>query len=84
MQTRFELVLNDAYGEDKRAVACLRRPEAMVSQFQQVLTALKNVIRDHGLRAVGEPVFARYDPPFVPWFLRRSQIQIDLARATRC
>ena len=84
MQTRFELDLNDAYGEDKRAVACLRRTEAMVSQFQQVLTALKNVVRDRGLRAVGEPVFARYDPPFMPWFLRRSQIQIDLARAATC
>jgi hypothetical protein len=84
VRTRFELILNDAYGDDERAVACLRRAEAMVRQFQQVLTALKNVIRDGGLRAVGEPVFARYDPPFMPWFLHRSRIQINLARAATC
>jgi hypothetical protein len=36
VQTRFELILNEAYSEDKRAVACLRRTEATVSQFQQV------------------------------------------------
>ena len=27
----------------------------------------------------GEPVFARYDPPFVPWFLRRNEILLPLA-----
>jgi hypothetical protein len=42
VQTRFELVLNDAYGEDKRAVACLRRTEAMGTRFQQV-----TVVRAH-------------------------------------
>jgi len=42
VQTRFELVLSDAYGEDKRAVACLRRTEAMGTRFQQV-----TVVRAH-------------------------------------
>jgi len=32
-----------------------------------------------GLRAVGEPVWARYDPPFMPWFLRTNEILIELA-----
>jgi hypothetical protein len=44
------------------------------------LTALKNFIRDRGLTVVGEPVFARYDPPFMPWFLRRNEIQIEVER----
>ncbi|MEI6809424.1 MAG: heme-binding protein [bacterium] len=26
--------------------------------------------------ALGEPVWARYDPPFMPWFLRRNEILI--------
>jgi len=32
-----------------------------------------------GLRAVGERVRARYDPPFMPWFLRTNEILIELA-----
>ncbi len=32
-----------------------------------------------GLRAVGEPVWARYDPPFKPWFLRTNEILIEVA-----
>jgi hypothetical protein len=31
-----------------------------------------------GLRAVGEPVWARYDPPFMPWFLRTNEILIEI------
>jgi hypothetical protein len=27
---------------------------------------------------VGEPVWARYDPPFMPWFLRRNEILIEV------
>jgi hypothetical protein len=48
------------------------------------LTALKNFIRDRGLTAVGEPVFAGYDALFMPWFLRRNEIQIEVEQlATR-
>ena len=32
-----------------------------------------------GLRAVGEPVWARYDPPFMPWFLRTNEILVEIA-----
>jgi len=32
-----------------------------------------------GFRAAGEPIFARYDPPFVPWFLRHNEILIPVA-----
>jgi hypothetical protein len=28
---------------------------------------------------VGEPRFARFNPPFTPWFLRRNEIVIDVA-----
>ncbi|HMO51061.1 MAG TPA: heme-binding protein [Kiritimatiellia bacterium] len=31
------------------------------------------------LSAVGEPVWARYNPPFTPWFLRRNEILIPIA-----
>jgi effector-binding domain-containing protein len=35
-------------------------------------------IESRGLRIVGRPVWARYDPPFMPWFLRRNEILIEV------
>jgi hypothetical protein len=32
-----------------------------------------------GLGIVGEPIWARYDPPFMPWFLRRNEVLIPVA-----
>lgn len=37
---------------------------------------LRNWMAQQGLKAAGEPQFARYDPPFVPPLLRRSEILI--------
>lgn len=31
-----------------------------------------------GVTAVGEPRFARFDPPFTPWFLRRNEVLVDV------
>jgi hypothetical protein len=39
-------------------------------------TLLQAWIKQQGLKAVGKPQFARYDPPFVPPLLRRSEILI--------
>ncbi|MGA9754591.1 MAG: heme-binding protein [Desulfobaccales bacterium] len=41
---------------------------------------LKELIRQQGLKMVGDPVFARYNPPFMPWFLRRNEVLIPVAR----
>ncbi len=35
-------------------------------------------IEKKGLSALGEPVWARYNPPFTPWFLRRNEILIPV------
>jgi hypothetical protein len=48
------------------------------SRYDEQLAALRKFIGERGLTAVGEPVFARYDPPFMPWFLRRNEIQIPV------
>lgn len=32
------------------------------------------------LRVVGEPIWARYNPPFTPWFLRRNEILVPIAK----
>ncbi len=35
-------------------------------------------LRDNQFTAVGEPVWARYNPPFTPWFMRRNEILIPV------
>ena len=39
---------------------------------------LQELIRQRGLKIVGEPIFARYNPPFMPWFLRRNEVLIPV------
>ena len=35
-----------------------------------------------GLTIVGDPIWARYDPPFMPWFLRRNEVLILVEAGT--
>ncbi|MFA6174784.1 MAG: heme-binding protein [Kiritimatiellales bacterium] len=35
-------------------------------------------MRVRGFKVAGDPVWARYNPPFVPWFLRRNEILIPV------
>ena len=37
-------------------------------------------IRSRGFTATGEPVWARYNPPFTLWFLRRNEILIPITK----
>lgn len=39
---------------------------------------LDDHIQKRGLTVTAEPVWARYDPPFMPWFLRRNEILIPV------
>jgi hypothetical protein len=39
---------------------------------------LMSLIQEQGLRPVGEPIFARYNPPFMPWFLRRNEVLVQV------
>lgn len=48
------------------------------ARYGEELAALRRFIGERGLTAVREPVFARYDAPFRPWFLRRNEIQIPV------
>jgi len=42
---------------------------------------LRDWIQAKGLQIVGEPVWARYDPPFQLWFLRRNEVLIPIHSA---
>jgi hypothetical protein len=49
------------------------------SRYEEHLATLRAALALAGLTAVGEPVWARYDPPFMPWFLRTNEILVELA-----
>jgi effector-binding domain-containing protein len=40
---------------------------------------LEKWIRDNRFNVTGEPIWARYNPPYTPWFLRRNEILIPIA-----
>jgi hypothetical protein len=46
--------------------------------FQRHSVALLEALRLAGLSPVGAPRFARFDPPFKPWFLRHNEVVIDV------
>ena len=49
------------------------------SNYLQYKGALEKWIRSNNFIPVGEPVWARYNPPFTPWFLRRNEILVPVA-----
>jgi len=50
-----------------------------VSRYEEHLATLRAALASAGLTAVGEPIWARYDPPFMPWFLRTNEVLVELA-----
>ena len=48
-------------------------------RYQKHLAQLQGWIERNGWEVVGEPVWARYDAPFTPWFMRRNEILVALA-----
>lgn len=50
------------------------------NNYQRYRQELEKWIRENGLKIVGDPVWARYNPPFTLWFLRRNEILITVAQ----
>jgi effector-binding domain-containing protein len=48
-------------------------------KFLRYQQELENWITANNLKVIGEPVWARYNPPFTLWFLRRNEILIAIA-----
>jgi hypothetical protein len=48
------------------------------ANYEEHLTQLKAALDASGVATQGEPVLARYDAPFKPWFLRRNEIWLAL------
>ncbi len=51
------------------------------ANYNQHLEKLQAALRAAGLVWVGEPVYSRYNAPFIPWFLRRNEIWLHLVNA---
>lgn len=48
------------------------------SLYEENLKKLKDGLEQIGMHWHGEPMWARYDPPWKPWFLRRNEIWLEL------
>jgi hypothetical protein len=47
-------------------------------RYREQEAALLDALQANGLVAVSNPVFARYNAPFVPGFLRRNEVMIEV------
>jgi hypothetical protein len=48
------------------------------SNFSEHLLELKAALETAGVLTQGEPVLARYNAPFTPWFMRRNEIWLSV------
>jgi hypothetical protein len=49
-------------------------------RYMERALELREWIETKGLQPLGEPVFARYNSPFMLWFLRRNEVLIPVQR----
>jgi hypothetical protein len=50
------------------------------ANYDEHLDKLQTILREAKIAWVGEPVLSRYDPPYMPWFMRRNEIWLTVAR----
>ena len=48
------------------------------TNYEENLKKLQDALKQEGLPWRGEPVWARFDPPWKPWLLRRNEISLEL------
>jgi hypothetical protein len=60
-----------------RSVAAIRYSGTWSQRrFEEKRSALLEWVQKRGWKMLGHPVWARYDPPFMPWFMRRNEVLI--------
>jgi hypothetical protein len=50
------------------------------SRYEKRRVFLENMLAEKNLKPAGEYIFARYNPPFMPWFLRRNEVLLPVER----
>ena len=48
------------------------------ARYRQWEASLEAWVLEQGWTPTGPPVFARYNPPFMPWFMRRNEVLLPL------
>lgn len=51
------------------------------ANFDENEARLREALAGRGLEPVGAAIYARYDPPWKPWFLRRNEVWLELRAA---
>lgn len=49
------------------------------SRFKKKTQELLKALDEDGIAVVGDPVFARYNGPLTPWFLRRNEVLVEIS-----
>lgn len=52
-------------------------------RYEKKRVRLQALMRQKGLEPAGEAIFARYNPPFMPWFLRRNEVLIPVENGSQ-
>jgi hypothetical protein len=52
-------------------------------RYEKKRVRLQALMRQKGLEPAGEAIFARYNSPFMPWFLRRNEVLIPVENGSR-
>jgi hypothetical protein len=52
-------------------------------RYREHLAKLREAMAAEAVTGRGEPVWARYDPPWTPWFMRRNEVWIETDPAAR-
>lgn len=62
-------------------VAAARRFTGRWSEriYQEQLAGLRAAVQQAGLEVIGPPRFARFDPPWTPWFLRHNEVVLPVS-----
>ncbi|WP_417493016.1 SOUL family heme-binding protein [Maricaulis sp.] len=50
------------------------------ARFADKTAELRAWLSAQGYEVIGEPVYARYDPPWIPTFFRRNEVMLEVAR----
>lgn len=50
-------------------------------RYDEHLAGLREAVRKAGLEVAGPPRFARFDPPWTPWFLRHNEVVLPIVDA---
>ena len=62
-----------------KTVAVLRYSGAWDQvKYRKHESILLEAIKQEGLEILSPPAFARYNPPFWPWFLKRNEILVEI------